>query len=194
MANITLELEREHKKLYIKSDSATMNIDYPVLSIYINDVLKYNLVVGGAVTIGGAQYVTTLPAEDLNYVTTVTSVGTEYIHTLSTETLNLTGSELKELPSGVYKLVFVDANQKTNIFEGIVVPHEIECCMAKKVDSALDSNSPCTVSDVLPTVQKINAFVTAAKVSAKLKEFTNAQCSYDIAKSYCSEDCGCGCS
>jgi hypothetical protein len=194
MANISLELNREYKNLYIKSDSATMNTEYPVLQIYINDELKYTLAVGGSATIGGVVYTTTSGATDLNYVSTTTTVGTEYIHEITTETLGLTGSDLEALPSGVYRLVFLDVTQVTNLFEGIVPSYEIECCMAKKVNNALSSDSPCKEADVMPLVRSINAVLAASKASALQKEFTNAQCSYDIAKTYCEDDCGCGCS
>ena len=192
MANITIELTSDYKKIYVKSDDASMDTNYPVMEIYINGETtpSYTLAVGGSQVIDSVTYTTTTSADNLTYATTTTTIGTEYIQIISTDTLGTTGSTLNTLTSGVWKFKLLDATATTNLFIGGIITEEIDCCMAEKLDDAFSTDGRVDDNKALEEVRTVWAILQSAKSSIQFSEFANGEYKYSIASTMC-EDCGC---
>jgi hypothetical protein len=194
MANITIETSSDFKKIFVKSDNADTNTNYPVMEVYLDSVLKYTLVVGGTATVGGTDYTTTSGADNLDFTATTTTNGTEYVHQIDTSTLT-TGSALNVLSDGVWEFKLLDANAVTNIFIGILVHDDLDCCISSKLSKLCTGKTTgCSLEDVIELANKIRGLIYSGNISAKYGEFKNAECQYKLAKAICDGDCGCGCS
>lgn len=192
MANVTVEVSSDFKRILVKSDTVTMNTDYPVMLISINGTLTYSLVVGGSVTVGGTTYTTTTGADNLNFQSTLTILGTEYIHELNSITLS-TATTNSVLKDGVWKIELLKADGTSSITVGALIYYDILCCLAKKMDSLFSQNSKCTAAKVMPVVREIYAMLESTKASIDVGEIINADSKYKIVSVRCADDCGCGC-
>ena len=173
----------DFKKIYLISDNSTANADHPVVEIYVNQVLKYTLVVGGSININSVSYVTTSGADNLNFVSTTTTVGTQYIHEISVDTLT-TSSDLV-LEDGVWSFKFIGPTGSTVFYIGTVIHDEIDQCIMEHLDVLCTPN--CAMDKILNEINKIYALLYSAKISAKKSEFENAQCKYNITSTFCSD-------
>jgi len=187
MANVTITNDNDFKKIYLSSDSATMNADYPVVLVYIQEVLRYTLVVGGSVSINGVDYETTGGAQNLDWTSTLTSIGTRYIEEISAATFGLTEPILED---GLWKFVIL-ANGTGNIYVGTIMHNELDSCISNKLDVAYDETNKCDVEKVEALTLKSWALLQSSKDSASVKEWENAKFKFDLAKSNCNKDCNC---
>lgn len=192
--SLTIETSSDFKNIYVKSDSSSTNTDYPVMQVYLNSTLSYTLVVGGSTMIGSTTYTTTSGADNLDFQATVTTIGTEYIHTISTDSLGITSNNKQVLDDAVWEFKLLDATETENLFIGITVHDDIDCCIADKLDSLCDKNSTCSRDQVLKTTNNIYGMIYSSNISAKKGEFKNAECKFNIAANLCEDGCGCGCS
>lgn len=197
MATIKTEISSDFKKIFVKSDSASTNTDYPVLLAYIDNVLTYTFTVGGVpVVIDGVTYTPSTGVEPLDYANTLTILGTEYIFEINTDTLGLTdpGDDYEVLKSGVWKFKLLDNLGLTNLLTGTLNHYEIDCCINEKLSNGLDENHDCRIQDVVAGIGKLNAMLAGVKASVSVKEYTDAEQAYKMLKLSCeSDDCGCGC-
>lgn len=177
--NVTIENSTDFKKIYIKSDSSSANTDYPVMEIYVNNSKLYTLVVGGSATVNSIAYTTTSGASNLDFASTTTSKGTEYIHTINPTTLGLTSDRLQD---GVWYFKIIGTNS-TFINIGTLIHYDIDCCIANNLDSVCDKN--CNFDEVIKHSNEVLGLLYSSEISAKLGEFSNSLCKYNIAKNLC---------
>lgn len=190
MANVTISNDNDFKKIYLSSDDSSMNTNYPVVQIYVQDVLRYTLVVGGSVTINAVTYTTTTGCTDLNYASTVTNIGTRYIEEIDATTFGLTSGTVLE--EGVWKFAILqNTATPTNIYKGIIMHNTLDECIANKLDVAYAENSTCDVEKVEALTLKSWALLRSAIDSASVGEIDNAKFKYDLAYSNCTKDCNC---
>jgi hypothetical protein len=171
------------KKIYLITDNASANTDYPVIEIYVNQTIAYTLVVGGSANINGISYTTTTGADNLNFASTVTTVGTQYIHEISVDTLT-TSSDIV-LEDGVWSFKVIGVTGSTLFYIGTIIHDVIDQCIMEHLDVLCTPN--CAITHTLEEVNKIYALLYSAKISAKKSEFENAQCKYNIASTFCSD-------
>lgn len=193
--NFTAAAALNQKSIVLVSDLATVNADFPVLEIYLNNTLLGTLVVGGSVTVAnGTTYTTTSGMSNLLFQAS----GTDMIFTITTSVLGTTTAPTPDaiLDTGVYqfKLIPQDDTVDSEQYAGEVITHEIMCCITDKLSSLYCGNSTCEKKDVLHNVSNINGAIQAAKYSALQLKFDDAICLYNVASSLCGGDCGCGCS
>jgi len=187
MANVTITNDNDFKKIYLSSDDPNMNTDYPVVLVYIQDVLRYTLVVEGEVNINGIDYRTSTNARDLDWSNTNTSIGTRYIEEIDSNSFGL-GSGLI-LEDGLWKFVILGEN--ASIYVGVIMHNELDSCISNKLDVAYDETNKCDVEKVEALTLKSWALLQSAKDSASVKEWENAKFKFDLAKSNCNKDCNC---
>ena len=173
----------DFKTIYLSTSNGSANTDYPVVEVYVNQTLTYTLVVGGSTTVNGITYTTTAGADNLNFASTVTSTGTKYIHTISVDTLS-SSSDLV-LTDGVWSFKFIASDGSTAFFLGVVIHDEIDECIMERLDPLCDGT--CSVEKLIEQSNLIYGLLYSAKVSAKKGEFSNAQCKYNIASTFCSD-------
>ena len=173
----------DFKKIYLITDNVNANTNYPVVEIYVNQVLKYTLVVGGSANINGVSYTTTTNADNLNFTSTVTTVGAQYIHEISVDTLT-TSSDIV-LEDGVWAFKVISITGTTLFYIGTIIHDVIDECIMEHLDVLCTPN--CAIDHTLGEINKIYALLYSAKISAKKSEFENAQCKYNIASTFCSD-------
>lgn len=173
----------DFKTIYLSTDNSSANTDYPVVEVYVNQTLTYTLVVGGSATVNGIAYTTTSGADNLDFTSTLTSTGTKYIHTISVDTLS-SSSDLV-LTDGVWSFKFINSSGATAFFLGVVIHDEIDGCIMERLDPLCDGH--CSAEKLIEEANLIYGLLYSAKVSAKKAEFSNAQCKYNIASTFCSD-------
>jgi len=172
-----IEVSSDFKKIsLIEPDDAST---YKVVESYLNGTLTYTQADNGSATINGTTYTTTSGANDLNFASTTTTIGTEFIHTISSSNL---GESSERLFDGVWAFKILSSDGTIQNIGGIV-HYEIDCCIANNLDSVCSGN--CFIEDVLQKGAEIRALLYSAKVSAKLGEFSNALCKFEIIKKLC---------
>jgi len=193
--NFTATAATNQKSIVLVTDLATVNADYPVLEIYINNTLFGTLVVGGSVTVtNGTTYTTTSGMSNLLF----TVLGSDMTFSITTSVLGLTTPPAADdiLNTGIYqfKLIPQDDSVNSEQYAGEAITHEIMCCITDKLSDLYCGNSTCNKGDVLKSVSNINGAITGARYSALQLKFDDAICLYNVASSLCGSDCGCGCS
>lgn len=187
MATVRTDSTSDFKTIYINSDSNTMNTDYPVLEVYVDNVLTYTLVVSGSATIGSTTYTTTTGATNLNFTSVTTTNGTEYQFAVTPAILGLTDTYF---PDGVYTFKLLDTTETTDIFNYEVQYYLKNCCMAKKLNDAYATSMSDIISKAEDEVITVKTFIESAIASAQIDDVTNAVTKFAVAELICN-NCGC---
>lgn len=189
MANVTITNDNDFKKIYLSSDDASMNTNYPVVRLYIQEVLRYVFVVGGSTTIDSVTYTTTAGAQNLDWNPISTNVGQRYIQEIYSEQLGLTENQILE--DGLWKFEIISSGVSGTIYLGVIMHNGLDSCISNKLDVAYDETNKCDVEKVEALTLKSWALLQSAKDSASVKEWENAKFKFDLAKSNCNKDCNC---
>ena len=91
----------------------------------------------------------------------------------------------------------------TSVYSGELGKCELDCCIAKKVDSLLGCDCECTrCSGTLETANRVMLLIHAIEtdlsqisgdVANNTAIYTNANAKYNKALELCSDSCGCSC-
>ena len=103
--------------------------------------------------------------------------------------------------SGIFSIQVVDGS--TSVYSAELGKCELDCCIAKKVDSLLGCDCECTqCSDTMITAERVHLLIVAIETdllqiggdqAANTAIITNAQKKYNKALELCSDSCGCNC-
>ena len=133
-----------------------------------------------------------------------------YSHTISTTVGSLgTYSAAIYLTStvgvqyGIFNTQATDVSTAATAYSGSLSKCELDCCIAKKVDSLLGCDCECTkCSDTLITADRVHLLIVAIETdlaqiggdeAANTAIFTNSIEKYKKALELCSDSCGCNC-
>lgn len=110
-------------------------------------------------------------------------------------------SSLVGTQAGIFQVKITDGS--TSVYSGELGKCELDCCIAKKVDSLLGCDCECTkCSGTLETATKVLLLIQAIEtdlsqiggdVANNTAIYTNAQAKYNKALELCSDSCGCNC-
>lgn len=185
----------DYKKIFIYSDSSTVNTDYPVLVHYI-DGQMYNVYTyeGSSYTIDGEEYNQSSDAQELEFVSTSTVWGQLYAFEINTFVTGVTNSSnLEELINGIHSFLLLSENSAlTFIEQGQHIKKDLDCCIAKKIDKSNNSKE-CDLNTALEDVKKVFAINESIESSLREKEFVNAIQKRKLNITICNSNCKCGC-
>ena len=127
--------------------------------------------------------------------TTATALGTYSTARLLTP---LVGTQ-----AGIFQVQITDNIAGTSVYSGELGKCELDCCIAKKVDSLLGCDCECTkCSGTLETANRVMLLIQAIEtdlsqiggdVANNTAIYTNATAKYNKALELCSDNCGCNC-
>ena len=103
--------------------------------------------------------------------------------------------------SGIFSIQVVDGS--TSVYSAELGKCELDCCIAKKVDSLLSCDCECTqCSHTMITAERVHLLIVAIETdlaqiggdqAANTAIITNAKEKYNKALELCSDCCGCNC-
>ena len=110
-------------------------------------------------------------------------------------------SSLVGTQAGIFQVKITDGS--TSVYSGELGKCELDCCIAKKVDSLLGCDCECTrCSGTLETANRVMLLIQAIEtdlsqiggdVANNTAIYTNANAKYNKALELCSDSCGCSC-
>lgn len=186
MANVRADVTSDFKKVYLTSDT-DINTLYPVLEVYVNGILHYTSVVGGAATIDGVDYVTTTGVTNLDFVSTVTTLGTEWQFIVTPSVLAMTTDII---PDGVFTFKLLDVDAVTDIYNHELLYYQKNCCMAKKLNTAYLTSNSDVMKEAEDEVIKVASLIESTIASCAINDTVNAISKFKVVTLIC-EDCGC---
>jgi len=105
--------------------------------------------------------------------------------------------------SGIFNIEASDAQAGVTVYSAELGKCELDCCIAKKVDSLLGCDCECTrCSGTLETANRVMLLIQAIEtdlsqiggdVANNTAIYTNATAKYNKALELCSDSCGCNC-
>lgn len=103
--------------------------------------------------------------------------------------------------AGIFQITVTEGS--TSVYSGELGKCELDCCIAKKVDSLLGCDCECTkCSGTLETANRVMLLIQAIEtdlsqiggdVANNTAIYTNATAKYNKALELCSDSCGCNC-
>ena len=103
--------------------------------------------------------------------------------------------------AGIFQITVTEGS--TSVYSGELGKCELDCCIAKKVDSLLGCDCECTkCSGTLETANRVMLIIQAIEtdlsqisgdVANNTAIYTNANAKYNKALELCSDSCGCNC-
>jgi hypothetical protein len=103
--------------------------------------------------------------------------------------------------AGIFQITVTEGS--TSVYSGELGKCELDCCIAKKVDSLLGCDCECTrCSGTLETANRVMLLIQAIEtdlsqiggdVANNTAIYTNANAKYNKALELCSDSCGCNC-
>jgi len=103
--------------------------------------------------------------------------------------------------AGIFQITVTEGS--TSVYSGELGKCELDCCIAKKVDSLLGCDCECTrCSGTLETANRVMLLIHAIEtdlsqisgdVANNTAIYTNAKAKYNKALELCSDSCGCSC-
>jgi hypothetical protein len=103
--------------------------------------------------------------------------------------------------AGIFQITVTEGS--TSVYSGELGKCELDCCIAKKVDSLLGCDCECTrCSGTLETANRVMLLIHAIEtdlsqisgdVANNTAIYTNANAKYNKALELCSDSCGCSC-
>ena len=105
--------------------------------------------------------------------------------------------------AGIFEITVTDNTSGDIAYSAEFGKCELDCCIAKKVDSLLGCDCECTkCSDTLIVAERVHLLITAIETNlaqiggdsaANAAIYTNANAKYKKALELCSDSCGCNC-
>jgi len=105
--------------------------------------------------------------------------------------------------SGIFNIEASDAQGGVTVYSAELGKCELDCCIAKKVDSLLSCDCECTqCSHTMITAERVHILIVAIETdlaqiggdeAANAAIITNAKEKYNKALELCSDCCGCNC-
>ena len=105
--------------------------------------------------------------------------------------------------SGIFTIEVFDVYAGVSVYSAELGKCELDCCIAKKVDSLLGCDCECTkCSDTMITADRVHLLIVAIETDlAQIGEdqatnasiITNSTDKYNKALELCSDSCGCNC-
>tara|TARA_R110002020_G_scaffold473727_1_gene703440 strand:- start:904 stop:1470 length:567 start_codon:yes stop_codon:yes gene_type:complete len=187
MSKVTSIINNTFTSILLKSDTSTMEVDFPVLEVYIDNKLTYTLVVGGTSTIGGTTYETTPGATDLTFTETTTTVGTEYVFNITPLIL---GINTLKLPDGVYTFKLIDGREVEDLYTYQLAYYKKQCCMADQLNTAYYTSLAPVISKAEENVIRMSSLIESTIASCAIGDPVNANKKFKLVTLLCS-DCGC---
>ena len=147
------------------------------------------------VTGATAQGPLTISVNDDSFSATATASGTYSTARLLASTV---GTQ-----AGIFQVTITDNVTGASVYSGELGKCELDCCIAKKVDSLLGCDCECTrCSGTLETANRVMLLIHAIEtdlsqisgdVANNTAIYTNANAKYNKALELCSDSCGCSC-
>jgi len=105
--------------------------------------------------------------------------------------------------AGVFEITAIDSGSGTIAYAGALGKCDLDCCIAKKVDSLLGCDCSCTkCNDTLIVAERVHLLIAAIETelaqiggdeAANTAIITNSRGKYNKALELCSDSCGCNC-
>jgi len=105
--------------------------------------------------------------------------------------------------AGVFEITAIDSASGTIAYAGALGKCDLDCCIAKKVDSLLGCDCSCTkCNDTLIVAERVHLLIAAIETelaqiggdeAANTAIITNSRGKYNKALELCSDSCGCNC-
>lgn len=105
--------------------------------------------------------------------------------------------------AGVFEVTATDTVTGTIAYAGALGKCDLDCCIAKKVDSLLGCDCACTkCNDTLIVAERVHLLIVAIQTelaqiggdnAANTAIITNSRNKYNKALELCSDSCGCNC-
>lgn len=105
--------------------------------------------------------------------------------------------------AGVFEITAIDSASGTIAYAGVLGKCDLDCCIAKKVDSLLGCDCSCTkCNDTLIVAERVHLLIAAIETelaqiggdeAANTAIITNSRGKYNKALELCSDSCGCNC-
>ncbi len=105
--------------------------------------------------------------------------------------------------AGVFEITAIDSASGTIAYAGALSKCDLDCCIAKKVDSLLGCDCSCTkCNDTLIVAERVHLLIAAIETelaqiggdeAANTAIITNSRSKYNKALELCSDSCGCNC-
>jgi len=105
--------------------------------------------------------------------------------------------------AGVFEITVIDSASGTIAYAGALGKCDLDCCIAKKVDSLLGCDCSCTkCNDTLIVAERVHLLIAAIETelaqiggdeAANTAIITNSRGKYNKALELCSDSCGCNC-
>lgn len=138
-------------------------------------------------TFSGTDTITITTSKNLNPVTLTAPTVADGILTIS--------SNLSDLLKGVIKIVINDSASTTLATFYSIATCDIDCCIAKLVESAITCDCHCDkCKEDLDRAEKIHLLLQASRYAAEQEgNYQDAVDKYNRAQEMCTEVCACGC-
>lgn len=164
-------LEQDYSQIHLISDTTPLQ--------GINGINRVEMYIGDSLigTFTSSGY-TPQPAnkllKDLAFILTATSVGNKYIFTITPS--DILDALATEFSSGVYyfKLYYNTTIEESISNIGCLIDKKIQCCLAQYLNSV---DTDCNLVSY-ENVVKTSAHLIAADAAIRMKDITNAICSY----------------